>query len=304
MFTPGLLHQNNLILVVSPSYHPDPAELEAGIESFRRIGFRVETGPNARKSWGQFAGTDEERLSDLQWALDHPEAGMIICSRGGYGLGRMFRKLDFNGFQKNPKWLLGFSDITLLHIRLQELGYSSIHGPMMVHHAQLSQLPACLKQQDFLVRKSLLRYSVSNPFPETQHDGISGMLVGGNISLLCYYIPELSENFFENRIIFLEEVGESYHKIDRMLDMMFRTGKLKKARGFILGSFSECAENGFPMNPSQMIQEKASPDQVVFCNLPSGHASPSFPLILGYQAEITNAGSGWQLSQKALPFIS
>jgi muramoyltetrapeptide carboxypeptidase len=145
-----LLRPNDLVLVISPSYSPESAELDAGIQILSRNGFRVEKGPNTGKTWGNFAGSDAERLSDLQWALDHPEASMIICSRGGYGMGRIVRQLDFSGFAKKPKWLIGFSDITLLHTRLQENGFASMHGPMLVHHTQMNQLTACLRQQDFL----------------------------------------------------------------------------------------------------------------------------------------------------------
>ena len=304
MLNPGLLIPGNLVLVVNPSYSPDSRELEAGIESFKRIGFRVETQPSVSKPWGQFAGTDQERLEELQWALDHPEAKLIICSRGGYGMGRIIRELDFTAFAKNPKWLIGFSDITLLHMRLQELGFASIHGPMMVHHSRLAQLPACLKQQDFLIRKSGLNYQIINPFPETQKNGISGILVGGNLSLLCYQILESEPEFFENRIVFIEETGESYHKIDRMMDMLVRTGKLEKAAGFVLGTFDECPENGFPMSPAQMLREKIQPEQPIFSGLHCGHESPSFPLILGYEAEISEKGSGWMLTQTSLPLIS
>lgn len=304
MHYPPSLRPDSLILVVSPSYLPDYKELEAGMESFRRLGFRIEAGPNATKSWGRFAGSDEERLQDLQWALDHPEADMILCSRGGYGTGRIVRDLDFSGFLKKPKWLTGFSDISLLHLRVQELGYASMHGPMVVHHARLPHLPACMKQNDFLTRKSPLRYAVQNPFPETQTNGVSGIVVGGNLSLLCYFIQEMDSAFFDKRIIFIEEVGETYHKIDRMLDVLIRTGKFEKAAGFVLGTFEDCAEDGFPMKPSDMLREKIQADLPVFSGLPCGHLSPSFPLVLGYPAEISEESAGWVLKQPALPITS
>ena len=294
-----VLQPGDLIVVVSPSFSPDAREFEAGIESFRRNGFRVETAPESGKSWGRFAGTDAERQADLQWALDHPEAAMIICSRGGYGLGRIVRNLDFTGFRKKPKWLVGFSDITLLHAQIQLQGWASVHGPMLVHHARLPELPACLKQQDFLVRKNSLQYAVENPFPDLQTEKISGILVGGNLSLLSYFASELPESFFENRLVFLEEVGEPFHKIDRMLDQMFRSGKLRNAVGFVLGSFSECPANEFPLDPVQMLKEKAESGQVIFTQLPCGHASPSFPLVLGYPAEIFPEHTGWKLRQPA-----
>ncbi len=278
--------------------------MDAGIQILSRNGFRVEKGPNTGKTWGNFAGSDAERLSDLQWALDHPEASMIICSRGGYGMGRIIRQLDFSGFAKKPKWLIGFSDITLLHTRLQENGFASMHGPMLVHHTQMNQLTACLRQQDFLVRREGLRYPLENPFPKTKTAGESGILVGGNLSLLCYQATELSDDFFSNRIVFLEDVGESFHKIDRMLDQLFRTGKLRQVKAFVLGTFMDCPANGFPLSIAEMIREKAGNETAVFTGLPCGHASPSFPLLLGYQTEISGSGNTFSLSQEALPLIS
>lgn len=304
MLNPGLLKNNSLILVVSPSFYPDSGETQSGIESYRRLGYRVESGPNSLNAWGNFAGTDEQRLQDLQWALDHPEADVIICSRGGYGMGRIVRSLDFSGFQKKPKWLIGFSDITLLHLKLQELGFSGLHGPMLVHHARLAQMPACLKQQDFLIRRSAIRYSVENPFPEIQSAGISGIVVGGNLSLMCYGIAETSPVFFENKIVFLEETGEAYHKIDRMLDTLIRSGKLDKAAGFVLGTMDDCPKNGFPMEPAAMLREKIKPGQSVFSALPCGHKNPSFPLVLGYEAAVSATEKRWEFFQPALPLIS
>lgn len=304
MIFPRPLRQNDLVLVISPSYAPDAEELKAGIEVLERNGFRVETGAHAGSSWGAFAGSDAERLADLQWALDHPEASMILCSRGGYGMGRIFRSLDFTAFEKKPKWLVGFSDITLLHTLLQERGFAGMHGPMVCHHARINQLPACLKQQDFLVRREKLRYPLTAAFREDIHDDVSGIIVGGNLSLLSYGASGLGPGFFSKRLVFLEDVGESYHKIDRMLDQLFRNTNLSDARAFVLGTFSECPENNFPLRIADMIREKCGVPVPVFTGLPCGHAHPSFPLVLGYHTEIRRSGEDWEFLQAGLPLIS
>jgi muramoyltetrapeptide carboxypeptidase len=306
MIIPKALRKNDLILVVSPAFAPDAEEFQAGISSLQRSGFRVETAPNCQKTHGSFAGTDEERLADLQWALDHPEARMILCSRGGYGSGRIFRELNLQGMHANPKWLVGFSDVTVLHFLLQEAGFASIHGPMLVHYSRLMQLPACIRQQDLMMNGFQLKYEISfhsEADSSIYTDNLSAILTGGNLSLLEYLLPEIPEEFFDGRFLFLEEVGEPYYKIDRMLDRLFRSGKLQGVKGFILGSFSECATDKFPKTPADMIRERCGTEIPVFEGLPCGHAQPSMPLVLGYHTRITPSGAKWVLSQDSLPLI-
>jgi muramoyltetrapeptide carboxypeptidase len=304
MIVPKSLRPNDLVLVVSPAFAPDPAETEAGIQSLIRAGLRVEMAPNALKKWGSFAGSDEERFSDLQWALDHPEAKMIISSRGGYGTGRIFRQLNFSGFHQNPKWFTGFSDLTVLHYLLQKEGFASMHGPMLVHYSRLPELAACMKEQDFLIRHQPIKYSLENSFPDQNPDGVQGIVVGGTLSLLDFLLPHLDDAYFDGRILFLEELSEAFHKIDRMLDKLLRSGKCNKLSAIVLGTFQDCPVNGFPLEIPSMLREKIGPEIPVFSGLPCGHKSPSMPLILGYQAEIRQNGAGWEFSQKALPLIS
>lgn len=300
MNIPKSIRPEDLVLVVSPASAPLPKELDAGIEYLRRTGLRVEEAANVRKIWGDFAGSDEERRQDLQWALDHPEAKMIICSRGGYGCGRIFRDLDFTGFRKNPKWLVGFSDVTVLHSILQIKGFASIHGPMLVHYSRMMQLPACIKQQDVLMRGFSLNFPVTYAGPDVPESGISGPLTGGNLSLLEYLIPELSPDFFDGHILFLEEVGEAYYKIDRLLDRLFRSGLTEGLKAIVLGTFSECNPQSFPLDPSAMIREKME-GIPVFHGLPCGHATPGMPLIMGYPALISKgADDTWTFRQNGL----
>lgn len=305
MFMPKTLHADDLILIVSPAFSPDFNELDAGVQALQRSGFRVEFSPNAKNKWGSFAGTDQERLDDLQWALDHPQAKVIFCSRGGYGSTRIFRDLDFTRFRNNPKWLIGYSDVTAIHVRMQLEGFASIHGPMVVDYSRLKQLTACMKQQDLLLKGQPLKYEVTNSFSEKlKEDSLKRTLVGGNISLLSYLEPDIPGDFFDDRLLFLEEVGEAYHKIDRMLDRLFRTGKLSNLRGIVLGTFHECPVNDFPMRPAEMIREKAGLSLPVFEGLPCGHGSPAMPVLLGYPTELAREGTSWYLRQASLPLIS
>ena len=304
MFISQTLHSGSLILIVSPAFQPDLKELDDGIQALQRSGFQVELSPNCKKNWGSFAGSDQERLEDFQWALNHPSAKAIVCSRGGYGSSRLFRQLDFDGFRSNPKWLIGFSDVTILHARMQMEGFASIHGPMVVDYSRLSQLTACMKQQDLLLKGLALKYEVTHSLAEKKPEDFKTILVGGNLSLLSYLEPELPEEFFNNRILFLEEVGEAYHKIDRMIDGLFRSGKLAALRAVVLGSFGDCPQNNFPLNPAGMIREKAGINLPVFEGLPCGHANPSLPLMLGYPTEICKEKNNWFLKQACLPLIS
>jgi muramoyltetrapeptide carboxypeptidase len=303
MRIPKTLRPDDLVLVVSPAFAPDSKELNAGVEYLRLTGLRVELAANAGKNWGNFSGTDEERRQDLQWALDHPEAKMIICSRGGYGCSRIFRDLDFTGFHRMPKWLAGFSDVTILHSLMQKEGFASIHGPMLVHYSRMLQIPACIRQQDVLLRHLSISYPVGYTGQEMSAAEVKGLLTGGNISLLEYLMPELSPEFFDDRILFLEETDEPYYKIDRLLDRIFRAGLTGGLKAVVLGTFSGCQAQAFPLDTVAMIQEKA-PGLPVFHGLPCGHGVPSMPLLMGYPASIVRKEDGkWNFRQPGLPLF-
>jgi muramoyltetrapeptide carboxypeptidase len=303
MMIPPFLAPGDLFLVIAPAFSADENEVLRGIQILRKEGFRVEMGPHVFSKWGKFAGTDPERLADLQWALDHKEAKAIICTRGGYGLSRILDQLDLSSFQNHPKWVIGFSDITLLHIRLQESGYASLHGPMLVHFSRKEQEMACKKELEVIGKQSnSLSYPIV-PANGGQKISTSG-LVGGNLTMLSHHIGNYQPGFFNNTILFVEEIGEYYYRIDRMLEQLKRNGILEKLSGVVLGQFTVCEKDNFPLSIQEMVVEKTNNQIPVFYGLESGHGVPAFPLILGFDARIDQSDSGFILNQQLLPAIS
>lgn len=267
------------------------------------MGFRVEAGANVFSSWGKFAGNDSERKSDLQWALDHTDAKAIICTRGGYGLGRILPELNFDTFRANPKWLIGFSDITLLHLYLHDLAIASVHGPMVVHFSRSEQSEACESLIHILKGEVP---SVSYPIqPEIQvAQNVSGLLAGGNLTMISHSAGKLKPGVFSGSVLFLEEIGEYHYRIDRMLEQLRQSGMFEGITAVVLGQFTDCEADRFPMSVAEMVSEKLPEGVPVFSGLESGHGVPTFPLIFGTMTEIEKSESGFRLSQKLMTITS
>jgi muramoyltetrapeptide carboxypeptidase len=275
---PPFLREGDKILVLAPAFSANPAEVRAGVQRLQQRGFEVEIAPHVFHTWGKFAGTDSERLADMQWALDHPEARAILMTRGGYGMGRLVSDLDWAKFLQNPKWVIGFSDITLVHAEIQNRGFCSIHGPMAVHAARPGQQEAVDRLWNWLSQKETeLRYRVSAHVPPTHPK--NGVLVGGNLSMLAHLCG--SQRLPKGDVLFLEEIGEPYYRIDRMLHQLRHSDFLSQFEGTVWGQISDCARDHFPQEPEHMSQALMNSGSWIFTSLPSGHGEPSFPLVLG-----------------------
>ena len=267
------------------------------------MGFRVETGPNVFSSWGKFAGTDADRKADLQWALNHPEAKAIFCTRGGYGLGRILSDLSFDLFLSRPKWLIGFSDITLLHLRLHSLGIASVHGPMVVHFSRTEQSEACLLLINFLKGEApSVSYWLKAEGKATQT--ISGALTGGNLTMISHSAGQLKPGIFSGSVLFLEEIGEYHYRIDRMLEQLRQSGMLEGIKAVVLGQFTDCEADRFPLSIVEMVKEKLTESVPVFSGLESGHGVPTLPLVFGTTTIIEKTETGFRLNQWLRPIIS
>lgn len=297
MKIPPLARPGDLILIVTPSFAGETRELELGIKTLENLGFKVETSANAAgKNWGRFPANDQNRLDDLQWALDHPKARIVLCFRGGYGMTRIVDKLNFEGISRFPKWVIGFSDITLLHSKLQEVGLASLHGPMLAHFARPDHKPACLEAIDFITgRQPFLKYVLQAV--QTSSEEQSGTLRGGNLSLLSHQIGKKTHDFPENTVLFLEEVGEAYYRIDRMLWQLSRSGSLDNLSAIVLGQFTDCLSDDFPLTIPEMILEKTKVP--IFSGLPAGHGVPGFPVVCGGKVTIRKEEGAWVFSQTA-----
>jgi len=284
MHSNPILSQGDTVFLISTSYSANKQEIDEGTNVLKNKGLHVKLGKSIFKSWGNFAGTDEERLLDLQEALNCTEAKAIICIRGGYGLSRIIADLVWTQFIQNPKWIIGFSDITLLHIYIQQLGFQSIHGLMAARFGKPKYTDSVENLFKLLFdNEPVLEYKIESDalFKES----IDGKLIGGNLTMVAHTLGTDLELQFDDNILFLEEVSEPFYKIDRILYQLHLSFKANKLKAIVLGQFTNCDKLGFPLALNEIFKT-AFPGIPIFFGLQSGHDAPNFPLILGGKVKI------------------
>ncbi|MFD0940259.1 S66 peptidase family protein [Pedobacter boryungensis] len=278
---PPYLKKGDKIAIVCPAKKL-PSSIANGIAILKQWGLEVVIGKTVTGSYHQFSGTDEERAADLQQFLDDKSIKAIIAGRGGYGTIRIIDKLDFTAFNEHPKWLIGFSDITiLLSHSLAELNTQSIHAQMPYTFDEST--PEALES----LRKSLfgepVSYTYSSEFPN-RVGNTEGILIGGNLSLLIAVEGSVSEIDYDDKVLFLEDVGEHEYSIDRMMRLLKRKGKLAKLKALIVGAFNEIEEEKIPFGqtPEEVIWELVKEyDYPVCFNFPSGHIDDNRAMVIG-----------------------
>ena len=284
---PSFLRAGDNIHIVSPSGAIQPGFIDGATKLLSSWGLKVTEGKYARTEYGRFSGTKDERAADLQQALDDPNVKAILCSRGGYGLAQIIDKIDFTSFAKSPKWLIGFSDITILHNAITALGIASMHGIMTKY---LTELP---EESDQITSfKNLLFGTPSNfsikPEAENRLGQAEGKLIGGNLSVMMGMRSTPFDLDFNNNILFIEDVGEKPYQIDRMMQSLRLSGVLKQISGLVVGQFSDYDEDPLMMQSvAEIILAAVSEyDYPVCFNFPAGHVDYNLSLILGEQAEL------------------
>ena len=284
---PSFLRAGDNIHIVSPSGAIQPGFIDGATKLLSSWGLKVTEGKYARTEYGRFAGTKDERTADLQQALDDPNVKAILCSRGGYGLAQIIDKIDFTSFAKSPKWLIGFSDITILHNAITALGIASMHGIMTKY---LTELP---EESDQITSfKNLLFGTPSNfsikPEAENRLGQAEGKLIGGNLSVMMGMRSTPFDLDFHNNILFIEDVGEKPYQIDRMMQSLRLSGVLKQISGLVVGQFSDYDEDPLMMQSvAEIILAAVSEyDYPVCFNFPAGHVDYNLSFVLGEQAEL------------------
>lgn len=283
--SPVVLQFGDKICLVSPAGRADTKNIEAARLKIEATGFRAEVLPHATGSYHLFSGTDSERLSDLQQAIDDPACRAVLMSRGGYGLVRIIDRLDFTGFLRSPKWIIGFSDVTLLHARLMALGYQSVHGPMSAAFAQDDTGPA----------EMLLRVLAGERPPisatcvaEGRPGRASGLLCGGNLAILASLCGSADMPDTRGKILLLEDTGEYLYRLDRMMYTLKRAGLLAGLAGLMVGGLTDMKDGdpGFGKTAETIIFEAVKEyDYPVGFGFPAGHHLHNLPVVLGSRAE-------------------
>ncbi len=279
MMVPPFLKRGASIGICSPAGHISISEIEAAVKMLQSWGFEVRIGTSVGKQWNTFGGTDEERLADLQQMVNDPSLAAIMCARGGYGMVRIIDKLDFSLLRKFPKWVLGFSDITVLHSHLNRaVRVASMHCKMCNSFPDDPlQADAEQMQAIYSIRENLSgskNYSFPSPIPNRM--GVAeGELVGGNLRTLENLAGTASDLKTEGKILFVEDTGEYLYSIDRMFWNLLRTGKLNTLAGLVIGGMKIRPDDPgeeFGISLADIIMEKVKEfNYPVAFGLPVGH---------------------------------
>lgn len=299
MIIPAPLTINDRIRMVSPAGCVDAALIDGAEKTLSAWGWQIERGASATAVHGRFAGTEEERLNDLQLAFDDPSCKAIFCTRGGYGTVHLIEKLDLSGFRQHPKWLVGYSDITLLHALLQVNGFASIHGGMAKHLAQGDNPNEIVpggkpleRLYDLLTGK---RPEIILPSHPLNRPGKSkGMLRGGNLSIV-YSMRGTPLDFIpQGSILFLEDIGEKPYSVDRMMYNLKLGGVLERIAGLVVGQFSDYEEDPLMLKSvyERIADVVSGYDYPVCFDFPVGHTERNLPLISGATVSLNVQESG------------
>lgn len=279
---PDFLKPGDEIRIISPAGSIDPSLIDGAKSQLVNWGYRPTEGMFTRTVYGRFAGNEKERYTDLQQALDDPNVKAILCSRGGYGLAQIIDKIDFTGFQEKPKWVIGFSDVTILHEALLKTGYTSIHGGMA---KQLTELPN--NSQPLVLLENILKGNfptykvIANP--NNRFGKAKGRLIGGNLSVFLGMRSTPFDLPYQDAILFIEDVGEKPYQIDRMMQNLRISGALSQISGLIVGQFSDTEEDP-DMNATiyEIIAGAVKDYTYPVCfNFSAGHVDDNYPLLLG-----------------------
>ena len=279
---PEYLKAGDTVALISPSYFTPMENVERTAELLQSWGLVPVIGPNVGKLVdGRYAGTVAERVSDLLWAFDRPGIKAIICNRGGYGTIQLIDQIPTSRLAASPKWFVGFSDISTLHGLLNRAGVMSIHGTMSSFLAQGGTDESSTLMRDLLMGQ-VPRYQLP-PHPQNITGTASGVLVGGN---LCTFTPNLGSvadaTSGKNLILFVEEVGESMHNIDRQMRILQMNGVLDRCKGIVLGEFADCGSEFTYENVEAMIRQIIEPYGIpMLCGFPAGHGDVNLPLVMG-----------------------
>ncbi len=283
---PPVLRSGDLVYITAPAKAIEEEHVLFAKELFEDAGFRVMIGQHCLGRHHYFSGTDEERQADLQFAIDHPEVKAIVCARGGYGCVRIVDRIQWAVMLREPKWMIGFSDVTVFHQRLQRFGISSIHGTMVLNYntnssEAINTMMAALKGENADVS--------CDPNSYNKNGVANGKLVGGNLSIVYSLLGTDDQVDFTDCILFVEDLAEHLYHIDRMFFALNKAGVLDKIKGLIIGGMTDLEDTDIPFGKTV---EEIILDHFTYRNIPiafgfpAGHISDNRALILGDQCKL------------------
>lgn len=293
---PKSLKKGNKIAIISPAGSVEPTQLEKGIEMIKAKGYEPVLGENLYNKFSNgynYAGTEAERLKDINWAFNDNEISAVWASRGGYGCQHLLKGLNLKEFSKNPKWYIGYSDNTVIQSYLLKKGFASIHGQTI----KTSSFGVTEESYDLLfdiLKGKKLKYSLkSHPF--NKQGIIEGELTGGNLALVYALLGTKYSFDFKDKILFIEDIGENFYALDRMIMSLELAGVFTKIRGLIVGGMTNMGdekdnkqyEESFDEFAYKLISDRISKYNfsVVF-GFPNGHIKDNRPLIIGSEMKV------------------
>ena len=287
MIKPPFLTLGDTIYITAPAKAIEETSVLAAKKTLETWGLNVRIAAHCLGRHHYFSGSDDQRLADFQNGLDDPNIKAILCARGGYGCVRMVEALNWNAFKKNPKWIIGFSDVTVFHQKIHQLGIESIHGIMPLGFIEGSDaaketLKKCLFGESFTLEAAHVLGNIRGE--------ACGNLVGGNMAIVTSLLGTSLSYSFKNNILVLEDIGEHVYKIDRMLYSLKLAGAFQEIKGLVLGGFTDMEDTDVPFGKTikelvlEQVQDLGIP---VAFGLPFGHIADNQALVLGRTAILT-----------------
>lgn len=297
---PKPLKKGAKIAVISPAGAVDTSQLEKGIQLIKSKGYEPVLGENLYSKFSNgynYAGTDKERIKDINWALNDKEIAAVWASRGGYGCQHLIQHLKLKGFTENPKWYIGYSDNTVIQSYLLKKGFVSIHGQTI----KTSSFGVTDESYDLIfdiLKGKIPQYNLKS-YQFNKKGNIEGELVGGNLALIYALLGTKYSFDFKDKILFIEDIGENFYALDRMIMSLELAGVFNKIKGLIVGGMTNMGDekdnksynDSFDEFAYKMISERILKYKfpVVF-GFPNGHIKDNRPLIIGGKAKVKVGG--------------
>ncbi len=295
MITPPYLSPDDKIGIVSTAKRCEAIEIEHALTTLQSWGLKPVIGKNAFNEYGFLAGTDDERLADLQQMLDDDSIRAIFFTKGGYGTLRLIDRIDWTKFRQNPKWLIGYSDITLLHCHVHNFGIETLHAVM------LQGYPKSTAESSESIRKALfgesLQYEIPADSLNRAGEAIEDILVGGNLSMLYATIGSDSEIDTDGKILFIEDIDEYLYHYDRMLISLKRAGKFSNLKAVIVGDMIDIKNSTIPFGKTCHEITLEHFDCPVYFGFPAGHSEDNRALVMGRAIKIEPLGQTVKFTQ-------
>ncbi|MCX6208896.1 MAG: LD-carboxypeptidase [Bacteroidetes bacterium] len=290
---PSYLKKGDTIGILCPSGYIPLDKVQICIETLHKWGYTVFVGKTVGHQNSYFSGTDDERLLDLQQMLNDANIKAILCARGGYGLSRIIDKIDFKYFIKNPKWIVGYSDVTLLHSHINtNLKIATLHSPMAAAFNDDGYKNEYVTSLQKALKGNKAKYSC-NPHHLNKTGKVTAELVGGNLCMMAHSIGSTSSYKTKNKILFIEDIGEYIYNIDRMLWQLKRAGFFENILGIVVGGFTDIKDTTIPFGKTieEVLAEHFNHLNIpIAYHFPVGHQTKNYALKIGgtYTLTITN----------------